>query len=207
VPKVTQEHLDARRAQILEGARSAFARYGYHGATFTRLEEATGLSRGSIFRYFDDKKDLFLAVGTDVNRRYIDAITAGGFAEAIHELARDNPELLAVLLEAEMRLYRDEDFRRRMEESTADDRARLEAWFQEQRASGEVRTDLNWRDLARFASIVLNGTGLRIARGDETDMETVTRLLGDALHPQSPRHAPADSHARTRPRKSATTPA
>ena len=33
MPKVTQEHLDARRTQILEGARRAFAEHGYDGAT------------------------------------------------------------------------------------------------------------------------------------------------------------------------------
>lgn len=35
-------HVDSRRAQILDGARRAFAQYGYDGATLTRLEEATG---------------------------------------------------------------------------------------------------------------------------------------------------------------------
>ena len=48
MPKVTQEHLDARRAEILDGARRAFAEHGYEGATVARLEEATGLSRGAL---------------------------------------------------------------------------------------------------------------------------------------------------------------
>ena len=42
MPKVTQEHLDARRAQILDGARRAFAEHGYDGAT---VEEARGGDR------------------------------------------------------------------------------------------------------------------------------------------------------------------
>lgn len=184
MPKVSQEHLAARRAQILEGARRAFARHGYEGATLPRLEEETGLSRGAIFHYFEDKQDLFLAVATDVNRHYVGAITAGGFTEAIRELAHENPELLAVLLETEVRLYRDPDFRRRIEASTADDRSKLEAWLEEQRGNGQVRTDLTWRDLARYASIVINGLALRIARGDETDTDTVARLLEDAVRPQ-----------------------
>ena len=182
MPKVTQEHLDARRAQILDGARRTFARYGYEGATLSRLEEETGMSRGAIFHYFEDKKDLFLAVSAEVNRRYVEAITGGGFADAIAELAHESPDLLAVLLESEMRLYRDEDFRRRVEANTADDQLKFQRWFQQQqRENGEVRTDLEWRHLARFASIVINGLGLRIARGDETDTETVAQLLEDAL--------------------------
>src|SRR5438093_1325876 len=66
MPKVTQEHLDARRAEILDGARRAFAEHGYEGATVARLEEATGLSRGAIFHYFENKTDLFVGLALRV---------------------------------------------------------------------------------------------------------------------------------------------
>ncbi|MGH7622416.1 MAG: TetR/AcrR family transcriptional regulator [Gemmatimonadaceae bacterium] len=186
--KVSEEYLESRRAQILKGARRTFARYGYNGATVARLEKSTGLSRGAIFHYFDDKEDLFLALGVDANRRYVEAITSGGFSQAIHEIARESPELIAVLLEIEMRLGQNKSFRRRIEASTAEQRDRLEAWFKEQRDSGEVREDLEYGDLVRFAGIVVNGLALRIACGYETNVDTVVLLLDDALRPpQRPR--------------------
>ena len=55
MPKVSEDHLAARRSQILDGARRCFAEFGYEGATVRRLEEATGLSRGAIFHHFRDK--------------------------------------------------------------------------------------------------------------------------------------------------------
>ena len=67
MPKVTQEHLDARRAEILDGARRAFADLGYEGATVAKLEEATGCSRGAIFHYFESKADLFVALAVEMN--------------------------------------------------------------------------------------------------------------------------------------------
>jgi len=185
VPKVTQEHLDARRAEILEGAKRAFAEYGYDGATVARLEEATGLSRGAIFHYFGDKKDLFVAVAEEVNRRYIGLITSGGVAEALRELAKEDPALVGVLVETEARLRRDEDFVRRMETSSKELLPALESWFQEQRDSGAFRSDIEWLDLARFATMVTNGLAIRIAAGDETNIEAAVRLLDDALRPQA----------------------
>jgi len=184
VPKVSEEYLESRRAQILKGARRTFARYGYNGATVARLEKATGLSRGAIFHYFDDKEDLFLALGVEANHRYVEAITTGGFTQAIHEIARESPELIAVLVEIEMRLRESPRFRRRIETSTAEPRMKLEAWFQEQRSSGEMREDIEWDDLVRFAGIVHNGLALRIAGGYETNVDTVVRLLDDALRPR-----------------------
>ncbi|NUS71767.1 MAG: helix-turn-helix transcriptional regulator, partial [Corynebacteriales bacterium] len=65
MPKVSQNHLAARRMQIITGARACFAEFGYEGATVRRLEEATGLSRGAIFHHFNDKEALFLAVAED----------------------------------------------------------------------------------------------------------------------------------------------
>ena len=185
MPKVTQEHIEARRTQILEGARRALAKYGYDGATVVRLEEETGLSRGAIFNYFHDKKDVFVALAADVNRRYIEAIASGGFAGAIDELARESPEFLAVLAETEVRLYRDQDFTSRMEFTSAELLPKLEAWVEAQREAGALRTDLDWLDLARFGTIVINGLALRLAGGDKTNLETVTRLLEDALRPQA----------------------
>src|SRR3982751_4778182 len=74
MPRVSQDHLDARRRQILDGARSCFARHGYEGATVRRLEEATGLSRGAIFHHFRDKESLFLALAEDDALRMADVV-------------------------------------------------------------------------------------------------------------------------------------
>jgi TetR/AcrR family transcriptional regulator, transcriptional repressor of aconitase len=184
MPKVSQEHLDARRAEILDGARRAFAQFGYDGATVARLEEATGLSRGAIFHYFQNKKDLFAAVSADVNRRYVTVMTTGGLGEALRALAKESPELITVLFETEARLFRDKEFMHRMEATSLELLPRLEAWFEEQRESGALRADIDWRNLARFATIVTNGLALRVAAGDETDVETVVQLLEDAVRPQ-----------------------
>src|SRR5436309_8599398 len=115
MPKVSQEHLDARRSQILEGARTAFAEHGYEGATVARLEEATGLSRGAIFHYFENKNDLFVELAMETSDRFGDILFDSGLEEAFRALTAVNPEWLAVLIETESRLRHDEDFVRRFE--------------------------------------------------------------------------------------------
>ena len=189
MPKVTEEHLESRREQILEGARHVFAQYGYHGATVARLESRRPACRGERSSTTSTtREDLFLELGLDANRRYVEAITVGGFAEAIREMAGESPDLIAVALELEIRLRENEEFRRRIEAGTAEQRKRLEAWFDEQRSSGEMRKDMEWDDLVRFAGIVVNGLAFRVSGGYETNVETVVRLLDDAIKPpQEPR--------------------
>ena len=46
--RVSQEHLDARRRQILEGAARCFARDGFHSTTMQDILRETGLSAGAV---------------------------------------------------------------------------------------------------------------------------------------------------------------
>src|SRR5919201_5817228 len=99
MPKVSEEHVQARRAQILEGARRTFAREGYEGATVARLEEEIGLSRGAIFNYFPDKWSLFLALAAEDQHVFIDLLVDEGIDAVVRRIAAENPDWLAVYFE------------------------------------------------------------------------------------------------------------
>jgi AcrR family transcriptional regulator len=183
MPKVTQEHLDARRKEILDGARGAFAEYGYEGATVARLEQATGLSRGAIFHYFENKNDLFVELAMEMNTRFGDILVESGIDEAFRALTAENPEWLAVLIETESRMRHDEDFVRRFEAKAAGTSPRIQEWFEQQQAAGKLRADVSWQELGRFTTSLLNGLALRVAGGDPFDIDAMLQLLGDAIAP------------------------
>src|SRR3954468_15157022 len=143
MPKVTQEHLEARRAEILDGARRAFAEHGYEGATVARLEDATGLSRGAIFHYFENKNDLFVELAMEMNTRFVDLVFESGLHEAFRALTSVSPEWLAVPTEPESRMPHDEEFVRRFEAKSADITPRVRDWFEQQQAEGKLRDDVS----------------------------------------------------------------
>ena len=201
MPKVTQEHLDSRRAEILDGARRAFAEHGYEGATVVKLEEATGLSRGAIFHYFENKNDLFVELAIEMNTRFGNLLLEGGLEAAFRALAAESPEWLAVLIETESRMRHDEDFVRRLEaKAAADTSPRIQGWFQQQQAEGKLRDDVEWIELGRFTTSLLNGLALRVAGGDPFDIEAMLQLLDDAIAPR-PRRAAAKPRPVAAPRR------
>ena len=53
-PDVSEE----RKKQILEAAISVFARLGFHKARMDDIVEASGLSKGALYWYFDSKDDI-----------------------------------------------------------------------------------------------------------------------------------------------------
>lgn len=56
------ESRSVRVDQILDGALRLFARNGFHQTSMDELVAATGLSKGSLYWYFDSKDDIILAV-------------------------------------------------------------------------------------------------------------------------------------------------
>ena len=56
MPKVTEEHLEARRTQILDAALACFSRNGFHQTTMHDICSEAGLSPGAVYRYFDSKE-------------------------------------------------------------------------------------------------------------------------------------------------------
>jgi TetR/AcrR family transcriptional regulator, transcriptional repressor of aconitase len=64
--RVSQEHLDARRRQILEGAARCFARDGFHGTTMQDVLKETGLSAGAVYRYFPSKEVMIEDIAREV---------------------------------------------------------------------------------------------------------------------------------------------
>ncbi len=61
MPKVTEEHLEARRQQILSAAFACFSREGFHQTTMKDICNESGLSPGAVYRYFDSKEKIIEA--------------------------------------------------------------------------------------------------------------------------------------------------
>ncbi len=62
MPKVSEEHLEARRQQIIDAAVQCFARAGIHGTSLDDIRLAADLSRGAVYHYFKSKEDIIEAL-------------------------------------------------------------------------------------------------------------------------------------------------
>jgi AcrR family transcriptional regulator len=66
MPKVTEEHVDARRRQILSAALRCFAREGFHRTTMQDIFREADLSPGAVYSYFEGKDELIAAIGLTI---------------------------------------------------------------------------------------------------------------------------------------------
>jgi AcrR family transcriptional regulator len=79
---------DQKRRQILDGARRVFLSAGFDGASMGEIARAAGVSKGTLYAYFESKEGLFEAL-TLAERTSL--------AEALFQLDAEDPDTRAVL--------------------------------------------------------------------------------------------------------------
>lgn len=61
MPKQTFFNLpDEKRNTIIDAAIDEFAEYGFESASINRIVANSGISKGSFYQYFEDKRDVFM---------------------------------------------------------------------------------------------------------------------------------------------------
>src|SRR5579872_1327311 len=71
----------AKRRQIMEGAWAVFLAAGFDGASMNDVARVAGVSKGTLYVYFDSKEKLFKALIREERRRQAQRLTAS-FAPA-----------------------------------------------------------------------------------------------------------------------------
>jgi AcrR family transcriptional regulator len=186
VPKVSEEHLEARREEILEGARRAFARHGYEGATVALLEEEIGLSRGAIFNYFPDKWSLFYELAGRDQHELTTLLMEQGLDATLRHLTTESPDWMAVYFEILRHLRGDpermQEFTKRGGEGREE---QVKAWLRDLHSSGVFRDDLTLEDIVGFINIVANGAALARSLDQPIDAEALIKLVHGGIDPRS----------------------
>ncbi|WP_243367957.1 TetR/AcrR family transcriptional regulator [Microvirga solisilvae] len=87
-PSTEESAESAKRRQILEGARQVFLASGFDGASMGEIAKAAGVSKGTLYVYFDSKESLFAALTLEEKR---------GLAEVLFKLDPEDPDVRSVL--------------------------------------------------------------------------------------------------------------
>ncbi len=100
MPRVSDDHLAARRRQILDAARRCFRTKGLHNTTMQDLIQEADLSVGAVYRYFKSKTDIVAAIAEEIVGR-LDPVLGPGHPGRPPTL-RDGMEHLLRLIDKEL---------------------------------------------------------------------------------------------------------
>ncbi|MEV8358281.1 TetR/AcrR family transcriptional regulator [Microbacterium sp. NPDC076895] len=91
---------EASRAQLIDAAAAVFARLGYDRARMSDIVQASGLSKGAVYFYFDSKESLAVAVLASRQEKWITGVAQ------ILDAAQPGLPRLRALLPAMLTLHR-----------------------------------------------------------------------------------------------------
>ncbi|MGH8072708.1 MAG: TetR/AcrR family transcriptional regulator [Lysobacter sp.] len=187
-PTKAQERAEVQRHRILDAAQQCFIAHGFHAASIASIAETAGMSAGLIYRYFENKNALILAIvdrqlqllreDIRLNRR-IDLA-----AEMVQNYGRScSAEAkgmnAALLLEMSAEATRDPQIASALDRYDVTIRAALVDWMtQDKQAGGHALPVATAPGRALLLQCLFEGLKLREAR--EPDLDRA--LLSSALH-------------------------
>jgi len=158
---------EAKRLNILEAAARRFAHSGYEATSMDGLATAAGVSKGSLYDYFQNKEDLFYGLFEWFQQLLLqaslDRVQEGttarerisGFAEASIGAFLEHSELYPVSLEvwaAAAKTGTRERFSQAMRDLYVAYRAEITQLIADGQAAGEIKADI---DAAAIAGMLI----------------------------------------------------
>jgi AcrR family transcriptional regulator len=189
MPRSTEQHSSQMRRRILEGAERAFRVSGYRSASVPEIAAEADVSVGLIYRYFESKQELFLAVCQTATEQKLNEL-----AVALSEIA-DPRERIRVAVELFVRSLVDEGWgaivvqawaeaesqprlREMLQRLTEQQRAFAAMFVREAIARGEAPADMAVPAFSLGVSMLLSGAIARQAEyGDRFEPETVEQAI------------------------------
>ena len=185
MPKVSQEHLERRRQQILDAAVDCFARQGFHATSMQDIFAAAGLSAGAVYRYFPSKTALIREIASSVIAETLTMLddatgseaTPGNadvvimFVKRLSErpLERIRPVIVQVWAEA----MRDEELGEFARSMLRQLLAGLDRLAQRQVRAGRMAADTDTAAVAHLLLATLQGYIIQFSLLDEVPLDQV----------------------------------
>jgi AcrR family transcriptional regulator len=190
MPKVSQEHMDGRRRQILAAASRCFAQVGFHAATMQDVIKASGLSAGAIYNHFQSKEDIIAAIADERHDREA-ALLRTAEAEpdpdrAIRQLAlaffqhlsddgQEEERRVGVQLWAET--LNNKKLARLAKDGTAEPHRVLRTLIDRMKQAGELPETIESEPLARVMIALFQGLVLQKCREKDLDLQAYVRTV------------------------------
>jgi TetR/AcrR family transcriptional regulator, transcriptional repressor of aconitase len=200
MPKVTNEHVEARRRQILSAALRCFAQQGFHRTTMQDIFREADLSPGAVYSYFKGKDELIRSIiGAMMSFLAESAVL---FSESLPEGRLRRPgEALAELIDRyrafelgtvveRARIFphlvgeqqRDPELNAAVRTGIGRARGGFEALARAAQERGELGAGIEPREVATLAISLLQGLLIQLSVfGDELDIDAYARAAAALL--------------------------
>lgn len=173
MPKVVPEYKEEAKSKIVKAARVVFARKGYHDATMDDVAKEIGVSKGALYSYFNSKEDLIKEISAQGHQTLrgilIESSKCGSLEGALEQIYTKITEEYKGNLHTHFELValssHDPSLRRIVYDDYKKDIEAVEAFVEEKKKQGFIRTDVDARVLGELFTGLYMGTLAKLVIG------------------------------------------
>lgn len=184
----TESRTQAQCERILAAARACFVQRGFHAASMATIAETAGMSPGLIYRYFENKNAIILAIIEQqlemVRHRIRQLRASSDLAEGIiehfdeHDTASSNSMSSALFLEMSAEATRDPQIAAALQRFDDAVRGELVEWLvRSEQLGGHGLPAGAARERVLMLTCLLEGLRVRRARDPGLDRKLLRRSL------------------------------
>jgi AcrR family transcriptional regulator len=192
MPKVVPEYKEVARTRIIRAATKIFTEKGYQDASMDDIAKEIGVTKATLYSYFDSKKDIYNIIAMSANQRMRDTLQTSlnnhDYVAALGGIVNWKIDLLKEFIHASIDIVKlspnDEDVTKILRDEREKDLKALQDFFQVQLDNKTVRSDV---DASILANIVLAlywemitqlYAGFDKAKVQETWSRSMTAIIG-----------------------------
>lgn len=182
------DHAEQQRNRILDAAEQCFIEHGFHAASMANIAETAQMSAGLIYRYFESKNAIILAIiDRQLEERRANIATLHSdedFLERVAELfdcwLRGDRKFInpTLFLEMSAESSRDPKISQALQAADRTSRSDFTEWLKRRsRSSGEAATEEDCCIRAFILGCFIEGMAVRAVREPNIDAELVAKGL------------------------------
>jgi AcrR family transcriptional regulator len=166
MPKVVPEYKEEAKAKIVKAARVVFAKKGYHDATMDDVAKELGVSKGALYSYFESKEDLLKEVSLEGHQTLRKILSEASKCSNLEEALNEVYNLLIEQFKGNLHSHfeviaqssHDSKIRKIVFEDYQKTIEAVEAFVEEKKKQGVMKTDVDAEALAQLFTALYLGT-------------------------------------------------
>ncbi len=176
MPKVIPEYKEAAKDRIVKAAFKIFAKKGFHATTMDDIAKEIGVSKGALYQYFKNKKELLNEIVLSYHTMFRDVLR-NSFGK------KDNSSITEEGSQALLEKYRlhhemffeviaiaghDPEIKQSLKNEYEKDIKLIEEYFAEQMKNGKLAPKIEANTLAQLYMAVYVGMAMKVIMGDDS---------------------------------------
>jgi AcrR family transcriptional regulator len=160
MPKVVPEYKEVARTRIIQAATKIFSQKGYQETSMDDIAKEIGVTKATLYSYFDSKKDIFNIIAISANQKLRETLHTSlsnhDYVGLVEGIVAWKIDLLKEFIHTSMDIVKlsphDEDIIKILRDEREKDLEALQEFIQNQMDNRAIRSDI---DAYILANIVL----------------------------------------------------